>query len=308
MIFLVFVVGLIVYLFATQTWSKLGLDSSTLSKIFVFGNRATSTDSVVPDEPVEDNSSYEEPKEPPVDNSEEQINQINAEDIPSGFVLKDLSPYFKKVGLSVSFNDVAGIPYPQIRIYSNFDGNENVNITGWRVKTNRGSTVPIPRAIEYYNATGFGASGDVILKQGDYAYIYVIRSPIGNNLRLNKCTGYLSSEFNFDPELPRDCPSADRGQLYALSGRCQSFILSLSSCQIPTPTQINSFSNPNDNSCQGYFNALNYRSCYDTHYFDADFLSNEWRIWLGQGFSIDEDHDRAMLFDSKGLLVDEYSY
>ena len=92
------------------------------------------------------------------------------------------------------------------------------------------------------------------------------------------------------------------------SGRCQSFILSLGSCEEPTPSELNEYSVENDLGCRSYLDTLNYTGCYRTYRYTANFFSNEWRIWLNQAMPFDQQHDRVLLFDRNGLLVNEYVY
>jgi hypothetical protein len=52
---------------------------------------------------------------------------------------------------------------------------------------------------------------------------------------------------------------------------------------------------------------FNYRSCFDQHENDANFLSNQWWVWTGSN-PLDQYHDNVYLYDKQGLLVDMYSY
>ena len=63
-----------------------------------------------------------------------------------------------------------------------------------------------------------------------------------------------------------------------------------------------------DYACHDYLeNNFNYKSCFNAHVRDANFLSNQWWVWMGSS-PLDQYHDTADLFDKNGLLVDEYSY
>ncbi len=225
--------------------------------------------------------------------------QINPADIPSGFTLRDLSPYFKKFRISASPGYLGS--YSQISIY--VSSNERVDVTGWSIRGNRGSAY-IPQAVDVYESSGFASPSDIYLKNGDVLYIYSTTSGIGVNLRLNKCLGYLSNSNTFNPPLPLNCPSINRSAIQNFTGQCQQYIMSLSSCQMPAP-------NPpipiTDYACQQFLNNLNYGGCFAAHRSDYDFLSNEWRVWTGSQF-LDFQHDRLLLFDRRGLLVDEYNY
>lgn len=228
---------------------------------------------------------------------------INPAEIPAGFTERELSPYFKKVRIgSVS----PGSPsyYGQVSLYANYaNATSSINVTGWLLKANKGSQY-IPRAVGFYDVLGLAAENYIYLGNSDYLNIYTSASAIGKNLRLNKCIGYLENTNHFTPSLPTSCPSIDRSDVSSFSGACQDYILSLGSCRLPK-------SNPNlpqtDYACRSFLETINYKGCLDRHSSDADFLSREWRAWSGSTF-LDERHDRILLFDGSGLLVDAYNY
>ena len=227
---------------------------------------------------------------------------VNPSEIPSGFTINQLSPYFHKVRLgSVS----AGSSWyvGRISLYASFSDSGTVDITGWLLKGNKGSQF-IPSAVNLYDPSGLTSEGDILLKSGGVVNIYTSESTIGRNLRLNKCLGYLENSNKFTPQLPMNCPYIDRSEISSFTGACQDYIASLGSCRVPT-------ANPplpeNDYACRAYLDTLNYRGCFNKHLGDTDFLSNEWWAWTGSRF-LDERHDVLLLFDKNGLLVDRYEY
>jgi hypothetical protein len=232
--------------------------------------------------------------------------------IPAGFERKDLSPYFQKIRIASAYASFWNYTPDQIRISSYFNKGEAINIMGWKIKGNRREVI-IPRAINIYEPSGLMSEEDIILTANNYVDIYSSRSPINRNFRLNKCTGYLENTYNFYPSLPRNCPSIPRSEINHLSGQCQSYILSLWGCKAPDVSFYNSLPGTDEgNLCRQFLNTINHGTCFQKHRFDSDFLSNEWRVWIGQRIIpediLDPQHDRLLLFDKQGLLVDEHTY
>ena len=99
---------------------------------------------------------------------------INRAEIPAGFTLTELSPYFKKIMFSgVS----AGTPYSYGTITLSTYGlaaSDTVDVTGWQIKTNRSGEY-IPQAIDLYDPSGLSSPSDIFVGQGQYVYIYFHR-------------------------------------------------------------------------------------------------------------------------------------
>ena len=234
--------------------------------------------------------------------------------IPSGFTREQLSPYFEKVRIaSASFS--SGYSQPSIiRLYARLDiGDLPVNITGWRLKSNR-SGFFIPGAVEIYRPDGIGANEekDIILSSNNYVNIYSGKSAINKNFRLNKCAGYLENSFDFNPSLPQSCPQVYRSryEISYLPGQCQTYVLSLGGCKAVDYNFYNStlLGSDQGNMCRAYLNTVGtYGNCFQKYSQDKDFLSNEWRIWINQDI-LDSQHDRINLWDKDGFLVSDYVY
>jgi len=191
-------------------------------------------------------------------------------------------------------------PAGQISVVNN--GNQPINVTHWLIKANRGSYM-IGKAIEIYDPSGLTAAGEIFLSPGGTLYIYSHPGPINFGFQVNKCLGYLQNTNNFDPPLPQICPTFSGQEIAQLSGVCQSYLLSLSSC---LPPEIN-IPLWNDWRCAEKLNQLNYKSCFDRHRSDPDFLTGEWRLY-GSGQVLDPLHDQVQLIDEKGRVVDQYNY
>jgi len=225
--------------------------------------------------------------------------------IPSGFTRDQLSPYFQKLKIS-AYGSFFGSG-SQIRIYSTLSGKETANITGWRIKSNKGEII-IPQAVNVYEPSGFASPDGIILSGYNTLVIYSGTSPIGLNLRLNKCIGYLQNTNNFNPSLPLNCPYISRSEISYLYGGCQNYILSLGGCKLPDASFYNILpGNADGDNCRRFLDTLNYYSCFQKHRSDSDFISNEWWAWINQN-NLDPLHDDIRLFDNNSKLVDEYIY
>ena len=227
---------------------------------------------------------------------------IDPSRIPSGFSIKDISPYFGKISMSVSPGYSGS--YSQISIRDNMNSSEGtVKITGWLLKGNRGNQY-IPKAVGVYLPSGFVSESDIYFKNGDTLTIYSTYGALGVNLRMNKCVGYLANTVKFNPPVYPSCPSLNRSEISSFTGQCQSYVLSLGGCQSPAPNPPIPF---NDSACADFLSKLNYAGCFAKHQNDYDFLGNQWYAWSGSQF-LDYQHDRLLLFDKQGLLVAEYAY
>jgi hypothetical protein len=229
---------------------------------------------------------------------------INPADIPAGFTMVQLSPYFHKIRFG-GVSAANSYYYGTITLDTSFDYNSttSIDITGWQIKS-KNSGEYIPGAVNFYDASGLAGATDIYMKEGDLVYIYSSSAPF--NLRLNKCIGYVANVAKFVPALPLSCPYVDPAAIQNFTGACQNYIQSIGGCQSPnmTSSQIPK----NDYACQDYLqNHFTYKSCLSDHQKDPDFLSNEVRVWTG-GNVVDQYHDKVELLDKKGLLVDLYTY
>ncbi|MEK7143924.1 MAG: hypothetical protein AAB820_01145 [Patescibacteria group bacterium] len=230
--------------------------------------------------------------------------------IPESLRQEKLSPYFKKIRIgSVSVSSWKNYP-SVIRLYSSLSGSEKINITGWKLKSNRGE-ISIKQAVEIYSPRGLNNEGDIVLSSAGFVNIYDGKSPISRNLRLNKCAGYLQNFYDFKPSLPQNCPAIPRSSYIHLSGECQTYIMSLGGCKLPSTSFVNSLpGSEQGNACRMYLNTVGYGTCFKKHRYDNDFLSNEWRVWIGENIAgvFDQKHDWIRFFDEESFLVDEYIY
>ncbi len=226
---------------------------------------------------------------------------------PAGFTVAQLSPYYGEVTIgNVSAGTYNGVS--QFSLNAAYGGTQApIDVTGWRFVSNKGEVI-IPKAIADYTPGGAGFPGDVTLGPGQTLNVWSSVSPIVQNLRLNACAGYLNDTYTFVPSLPQNCTAAyDRSAIETFSGPCQNYILSLWGCSLPSASRINSFSG--EPACQSFLNTkFGYSACYYANRFKPDFFSNTWDAWIGAPIIIDPSHDRLLLWDKQGLLVNEYVY
>ncbi|MDO8751961.1 MAG: hypothetical protein Q7J22_00175 [Candidatus Wolfebacteria bacterium] len=207
-----------------------------------------------------------------------------------------------------------GSPYERtdVSISAGYTLKEPVNITGWKIRTDSGGEVSIPKGIRDYTP-GVSREVDIVLRPGEKVSLYGhykfagYQHPFGKSILLNACTGYLNDVYKFDPELPRRCPILKQADVVSLSGGCQATVLSLPRCSVPTSAQIQSFQG--DSSCQSFLrDKFGYANCYTAHRQDDNFFSGEWYVWLDTRIPLAEDHDRVLLLDATGAVVDEFVY
>lgn len=245
---------------------------------------------------------------------EEQKKEIPAEPTPvppAGYQVKDLSPFYKKVRIR-SVTPANRFNYSMMngfQLAAEGNNTKPIFITGWKITGNNKSEIYIPQAISDYKPSGLSTRDAIKLDPGAVANFYSTQSPMGENLRLNLCTGYLNSRFGFSPALPNMCPTPyDRGEVIASSAACQNFLFSLGGCDEVSPSQRNQFFGSNDTTCRAVLDRFTYGYCYAKNRNKPEFFSKEWRVWFGIPMPFEPSHDRVLLYDNGGLIVDEYVY
>ncbi len=230
---------------------------------------------------------------------------VPASQIPSGWTAAQLSPYFHEVRIGGVSSGGFGY-YGTITLntyFANPQATGTIDITRWHIKT-RASGEYIPGAIALYDPSGLAAPSDIRLKNGDVVYLYSSSAPF--NLRLNECIGWIAGVANFQPAIPAYCPPPALSRATRFSGACQQYVETLGGC---TPPDLSSPLVPRtDYACQDYLeNNFNYKSCFDAHLGDPNFLSNQVWVWMGSNV-VNQYHDTVDLLDANGKLVDEYTY
>lgn len=183
-----------------------------------------------------------------------------------------------------------------------------VDVTGWTISTMRESE-PIPRA---FNIPEIDAAlRDIFLPPGGEVIVLSGVAAYSTNFRENKCAGYFNETYSFTPYLSNSCVDSDidRGILLrkGFNGQCIDTIDSLPSCRRPIgqlPAGIIG------SDCIDYMNEnFNYIGCVKNFRDDKEFLRPIWRVSLRRPKKFfNSRHDRVILRDQNGLLVDEFEY
>ena len=241
---------------------------------------------------------------PRVSTPEIRTPEIKTPTPPEGFELGDLSPYYDTVKLSsVRRPDKFGLG-GEFTIRVEGAAPSDVDVTGWDIRGNRGS-VTIAGA---GGVVGPVNHSRIVVRRNTSATFYAAWSSYVKNIELNTCTGYLNATYSVSPKLPTNCPRPPRAELAGFVGECQNFINSLSSCEMPTPSELNQYSVSRDAACRTYIDKLNYDGCVNRYRDLQNFYSYGWRVWMGVELKFDPYHDRLFLYDAAGKLVDEYVY
>ena len=188
-----------------------------------------------------------------------------------------------------------------------------VNITGWTIENSKKEKYAIPKAlnIPYIDADTI----DILLPPGGDAHVVTGSADLGMNFRENGCIGYLNQYYQFTPSLYGSCmdrqsSSQVRSRFLdlGLSGECIDFVNSLPSCRIPTFTFENS--GKIGNNCIEYISKnISYNGCVKNYRNDKNFFKNIWHVFLNRQQKLfDPKHDRVILRDNQGLIVDQFEY
>jgi hypothetical protein len=218
------------------------------------------------------------------------------------------SPYFEKIKIS-SVRSQTSSRSSLITLSTYLKSEEEINITGWKIKGKTGSFT-IPGGIEKYNPYYNPVPGeDIFVKRSDRIYLSGASNPLGRgrNFRPNKCLGYFTNYRDFPISLPKNCPKPEREEISHLDPCCQEFILRLGRCEIPDYSSNSRIST--DSECVDYLNDnFNYGGCYRNYSRDEDFVGENWHIYMNRNIVVSDACDTLYLRDQNGLLVDKYSY
>ncbi len=225
---------------------------------------------------------------------------------PPGFTADELSPYYGQIKIGSFYITTYGPSH--ISLYASYNmGSSTVDVSGWEIESNKGKEFLIPQAVADFTPLGFGDNADIVLGSGGRLDIYNGASPINRNLKINECMGYLNSTYKFTPTLQCGYISMyDHSEISSFSGKCQNYILSLGSCRVPTPNDLNSF--VGESTCRSFLQRFSYTGCYNLQRNSPNFFTNNWIAWIPSPWSFDQSHDRVFLLDKNGLLVNQYIY
>ena len=230
----------------------------------------------------------------------------------------NVSPYFEKIritSMSPTENSANGDNF-SLSLRPTLAGNEQVNITGWRLESRWTGGFTIPGAISKFHPTRTSQNTNpVIMTNRSDVKISGDSGPVGNelNFKTNECFGYLKQFF---PDLPGDssCSRYEPSvlEISHLTPTCQDFILNdINYSDCASIDYSNNTKITEDVACRNYltaeFTILDYDTCFSANANNSDFLDDTWYIYSNRRFG-HHLHDVVTLFDSDGLIVDEYTY
>lgn len=214
------------------------------------------------------------------------------------------SPYKDKIKLS-SVRGTSDAPESEYVVIKNV-GDKAVDITGFKIRNSNNEDVIIPKA---FRLPGFDATmnDDIILapKKGE-ARINLGKQERHMNFLENICMEYYTQNTDFGVSLQGSCPEPAFSYL-DFSEACQKKLDSLSSCRMPTQTDLK---NLYDDQCIQFINAhYNYSGCVKDFKLRSDFYLNNWLVWMQRQTNFFKNyHEKVRLLDRENKVVAEYSY
>lgn len=200
--------------------------------------------------------------------------------------------------------------YATIRNGSFFNRTEAVvSIDRWTIESRKSGKIAIPAA-EEIPMVDAGTRQILLPPRGEIIITSGI-STFGRSFRENACTGYFTQSHSFTPSLATcsAIPFDAQGLLDAgYNGDCVDFVKSISKCRIPNIPYEKS--GRIGSACIEHItNTYSYSGCVARFRDEKTFFKNTWRVFLNQPSHIfDSKHDRIILRDSEGLIVDEFEY
>ena len=227
--------------------------------------------------------------------------------IPAGY-----SVYSQHIRIgNVAYSDSGTLASEYIYLYNADSGKEiSISISGWTVENSRGNHYAIGNgyAIPFFDA----AAVSIRLRPGDGAYIHSGSSPIGISFRENRCTGYFNETHSFTPSLSGSCPRYDVSKMLQFSDACIRYIENAQNgCRVPQISGIESgVLNETNDDCSTFISEnLNYDGCVKNFRNATDFARPTWHAYLQRTQKLWRGlHDKIILRDDQGLIVDAYQY
>lgn len=226
------------------------------------------------------------------------------------------SPYYGKIYMSYpAYLNDSDPSREYFTLTANLQKGEFADITGWYLIspiTGNNATIDKATTMPFPYVRG---NENIVLKQGDRAYVVKGFSPINTSFRTNKCTGYFAQNRAFYPYLSLQCPLARDEELPTFDTNwdrdqaCRDYIDRILRCTVPT--NLNRLpDNVKDNissGCKVYLETkINYDVCVTNYKYDKDFAGNEWYVYLERfGPLWRSKRDTIQLRDREGLVVAE---
>jgi hypothetical protein len=106
------------------------------------------------------------------------------------------SPYHSSVWIQHSAKRASGTSVAEgyVQIFVSSTAGKSVDVTGWKIKSNSGTSATIPNGILVMHLGTGNTLQDVLLRPGDVASMSNETSPVGASFEVNKCAGYLTEK------------------------------------------------------------------------------------------------------------------
>lgn len=228
-------------------------------------------------------------------------------------------------------------PY-EVQTYSEYvtirnNSSASVDITGYTITNGKGdrpiestinqnlTNIPsdksvIPQGTKYLSPDARYVLSDIILEPGGVAYVITggpftaYTMPISVSFQDNKCEGYLGKTYPFTPYLSNSCPRAENEVgAESVSIQCYDYLRTIYACQ-DAKKDDKVRHDAQTTICQQFVDKItNYKGCYDRHVGDSNFLSKDWRVFLGRPREMWAARNESIrLYDRAGKLVSQTSY
>lgn len=183
---------------------------------------------------------------------------------------------------------------------------KSISLDGWTVENNSGNRRLIPQAS---SVQLIDSPGPILLSPGEQIYLFSGDSPFGASFRENICSGYFNESSDFNPPLQERCPEFTNEDLLKqkFNSLCVDLIDRVPVCR---QVRIGFEESAAGNDCIQFTSEhINYAGCVKD-YMDKDgFFTGQWRVFMKFGQKLwNPLHDRVIIRDKDGLVVDEYSY
>jgi len=182
---------------------------------------------------------------------------------------------------------------------------EPINLTGWSIKTRKG-TFTIPKGLEIYQKNG--SSRNIIIGESLTVYLIGDVEPFRTrkNFRSNRCLGYLSKSDNIYPGVRSYCQAPKLENLEGFTPYCKDYLIKQRKCEMPNYSD--EFKISTDSKCVSYIlEYYTYNGCLKRSSKNDDFLLNYWYIYVNKNI-VEPLHDTIYLYDRNNNLVDKYTY
>ncbi len=183
-----------------------------------------------------------------------------------------------------------------------------VDISKWQIwSVSTGNKAIIGNGLLYPKENGDGELYPIILYPGERAIVYTYVSPLQYSYKPNICFGYLNKNFPY--HVARQCPYLEYSALplpfFDRGNECRDFIENLPICD--TPSDDEDYPAGITSQCQNYVESLvGYDNCVAHWNNNENFHTGNWIVHLNRtGKMYNDKNEKILLFDEKGLLVDE---